>query len=1454
MVGRLRVDYNHAIDFPPRTGPTMATVTLPPHLDRKLGQLATRFRRGRLVRGSGVVALTVVTGLGAALALDAALILPPAARFVLVGLFIISCVVAVALALVRPLRRPIDDCRLAAEVEREFPRLGERLLTTVELARSAQSHNGSASLIGELSRDTDLRTRPMDFTRADPQRVNGWLWAGLAATAVAIVVPALIWPDDVFGLGRRFVMPWDRRPAVPPFVMTVSPVGGAVAKGRPVTFRLELTPTRQGVVLPQTATLALNPDATNVARRRMERAGNGTYVLRLDAVESDLAYRVEAGPMTTETMALAAVEPVDLAGRPKVTLLAPSYAPSIAPQEIDALADVTLVQFGKLRHELLFTRPAVAVEAVWDAGDGVRTESMTLLDGGRRAVRDAVIGKSGRLSLRLLAEHGVATDLGPWQVTATPDRPPEFVRVAGVAESEQVAKPSDTVALDVAVRDDQGIAAVELEYRVNDGPAQAVPLPLTTPGARDASLATPFALLNKVKDGDRIRYRLKATDVRNLPSERLTPNVTFHPSDERWSELRVANDADALAKQEAKAQKELIERKLKDLTAQVGSVARLADKLKKESDGAAAVTDEHAQELTRLRTETKGATDATNELAKLAERIGLDPLAAGLKAIADDELRRAGDDVQSAAVAADGSRTASLRRAEEAVAQAREKLESLQNLNRDLAKAREDEAKLNDLANRERQLADEAAKASTPEDRDRVAREQDALAKELKGLAEQSDAVKEALKKFREEEAKWLATAADELAKKQRQLNETIKEQERAQVAKKLAEAAAKQKQLADDADRLSKKTKKPIAPPSAAVEAAENAAQYLKRGEPELAGRQQAKAAEQLDRLADDLKKAVEAEAARRAKSADELNKLRRQQDEFARKIGSQKSPADLARSAREQVELQMKFNQIDAAGQDARKEEARRALGRAQDDLRNGRSQDAVASQDDARRVLERFEEALRGVVPADEKAQELARRQKELADELAKVGDAAQRRTAADREEAIARDLQNLKATEAPVRQVDAIDAAIKALRLLRDKPDDPAINERMRDAADKAQLLADQLAKKETERERAERLAKEQANVEGDAAKKSEAELRRRANQIAEEAKQLRGGDQASAAKQALLDALAKQQKTPPQLPTPPQARHDVTEALRKLAGELDKNDDQAHANRTDKNEPSPDKAAIEPKVDRKSHAPGQTRLPTKEDAQKAKELAKEQRDLIEVVRKASAMPADPVPGETEAANKASQNELAKGAAGLEQQMRQQADALPNTPSGRQAEDAAKSTQEAQEAMREANNSKAAGKQRDASRNKAANALSRAAKQVGQNAPPPEPDAAPGGAESAAAGQSVRQAQSEMREGGQQYREGKTQEAKNSMEKAADALAKAAKALGQRQDNTPNLAREGNTPAPTGDLMKELKKHAGKAWGDLPGELKTRLLQEMKAQYGDDYARVIKLYFEQIAEAK
>ena len=59
-----------------------------------------------------------------------------------------------------------------------------------------------------------------------------------------------------------------------------------------------------------------------------------------------------------------------------------------------------------------------------------------------------------------------------------------------------------------------------------------------------------------------------------------------------------------------------------------------------------------------------------------------------------------------------------------------------------------------------------------------------------------------------------------------------------------------------------------------------------------------------------------------------------------------------------------------------------------------------------------------------------------------------------------------------------------------------------------------------------------------------------------------------------------------------------------------------------------------------------------------------------------------------------------------------------------------------------------------------------------------------------------------------------------------------------------------------PSGTPDLSKLLAdpKDLGAIWGQLPGELRTKVVQQIRVKYGDDYARMIKLYFEQAADTR
>src|SRR5947209_7905931 len=154
----------------------MSVANLPPSLQSKLDNLAGRLHRLRLLRGTSLVVLTAVVGAAIALGLDALLEMPPAVRWFLSGAWVAAILVVAIRELVRPLRRPVTAPSLAAAVEEEYPPLGERLTSAVELT-DADVYHGSPAFIRLLIRETDQKTRALDFGRAAPSHTIEWLTA-----------------------------------------------------------------------------------------------------------------------------------------------------------------------------------------------------------------------------------------------------------------------------------------------------------------------------------------------------------------------------------------------------------------------------------------------------------------------------------------------------------------------------------------------------------------------------------------------------------------------------------------------------------------------------------------------------------------------------------------------------------------------------------------------------------------------------------------------------------------------------------------------------------------------------------------------------------------------------------------------------------------------------------------------------------------------------------------------------------------------------------------------------------------------------------------------------------------------------------------------------------------------------------------------------------------------------
>lgn len=99
---------------------------------------------------------------------------------------------------------------------------------------------------------------------------------------------------------------------------------------------------------------------------------------------------------------------------------------------------------------------------------------------------------------------------------------------------------------------------------------------------------------------------------------------------------------------------------------------------------------------------------------------------------------------------------------------------------------------------------------------------------------------------------------------------------------------------------------------------------------------------------------------------------------------------------------------------------------------------------------------------------------------------------------------------------------------------------------------------------------------------------------------------------------------------------------------------------------------------------------------------------------------------------------------------------------------------------------------------------------------------------------------------------------SQAAALAMKQAAEALQAAAEPPSQAVAQQPAQAepqpREiGRTDADLSRLQTVLRSQTGRSWGDLPGHLRTELLQMSQGRYRDDYARLIQLYFREIATA-
>ncbi len=1332
-----------------------ATPQLSPLLQTRLAAVSRRIRLLALTQGLSelVLALTLVGGV--ALLADYWLELPAWIRRAWFTAWLGIGATAILISILRPLLRRHRPEDLAAAVEAAYPELDERLYSTVELARGPG--HGSPALIAMLERETEAKSSAVDFSSSiSGRRVTG---LGLAAGLVLALalVPAILAPGVFGDRFNRFFFSYSTWVDAP-YTFAITPGDTVAAVGRTLTFSVQIQPRNERVELPTACTLVVTDATGHEARQRMTADRSDHFSLAY-TVRGDIRYRIEAGPAASETFQVTGVVPVELAAEsPTLVVTPPAYAQTAFDVETyHGLMDLSALKQSQVHCDFRFTRPlpdlpgAAYLEwttsEVREGKEGTQASSRTtrlplvVAEERRAATLQMVASATGSYRVVLMAEHGIRTELDGGTLTVKDDEPPQVVQYSGRDNLKSVPH-HERLPLEVTLVDDVAVAGAELEYSINGGPIQREVVSLEGRNTREARGRHVFALAGKVKEGDEVRYRLRAWD--NLPEPLGGPHVIYHPAD-KWLTLAIARDALPLKEQEILAQRDHVNRRLEDIKADLLKEQRGAYKLRQESKGEQALNPEQVQDLKQLQGDNQASENALRELAReVAGAPELQPLSERARSVANREMRQTEASLRQTGEkkTTPEAREEQLQKADTQLESALERLGQLQRDNERIARDRLDQAKVEALGEREKDLAERAAElarkdperdASAKEQLEQVRREQDEVAAELQKLAEQSELLRQALEAARAEQARNLAERARELAQAQRELEQAQTEGERQRNAEQLAELARKQQELAEKAERLAQETRQPAVAARVASlqpEAERRAAAALRLGDAEDALKHQTQAARELERLANDLDRAQE-QARDPREAAKQLARLQEALlQRTSRALQEKNNDERREELKKEQRALQQAIDQLsvplnNTAAERARREAAEKA-GKAADELARKEPDARVlrSNMEETRRRLERLADELAPLEQRRQQAQQavtqLRRQQEALAKQIekaeleAKKDDPKSRdqlakklAEAARKQAELAEALSRLDAPNQEAQQQQAQESLNRALADLMDARR-PNLSASQQEAQRQLEQLEKSLQSKKSEDEPTRTLTR-QNEREKNQAEPSPQELARQAAQeqreLAKATKEAQdqaekpSGEAGKKALEKALEDLARRQEElnqrVSQLPANQMQRS--LEQARALMNQAQQALARQDANEARQNQ-SEAARALERLAQRLPEKPVTTAgqqpsennppqgLPNKQQSEQARQLAKEQRELGNAVRQAlESTRAEETPAKENPLGDLAreQGDVAKQAAELARQIAKEDGA--KSAQARQAQQAGQITKQAAERM-------------------------------------------------------------------------------------------------------------------------------------------------------------------------
>jgi hypothetical protein len=395
---------------------------------------------------------------------------PPIPGRWLLGLFTVA--LATGLVWTSWALRPARDLRLIARrIEAKYPELGTGLLAAVEQVAASPSER-LGFLQTAVIRDVVAHSRSHDWNETVPtRRLRVARVAHAAALAVLLLVSSVL-------LARPYLAGNDRartRLAADAGEVQIEPGDADIERGTSL-----LVVARFPTSVPSDASLVVTESAGSEGRRAMARSlEDPTFAGRVESIDADLSYRVEFDGQRSRTFHVGVFEYPELK-RADAKLVFPRFT-AMAPKTVEDIRHVTAVEGTELTLLCRLNKDVASAKLVDDQNHELVLAPAS--EGSHVYQATVTLSDPRRYRIRLVDRDGRSNKL-PSEIVANVTRNhPPVVTMVQPAHDVRVS-PIEELKLNADLEDDFGLVRQGMTYALPGGASREIVLAGSIPLSR----------------------------------------------------------------------------------------------------------------------------------------------------------------------------------------------------------------------------------------------------------------------------------------------------------------------------------------------------------------------------------------------------------------------------------------------------------------------------------------------------------------------------------------------------------------------------------------------------------------------------------------------------------------------------------------------------------------------------------------------------------------------------------------------------------------------------------------------------------------------------------------------------------------------------------------------------------------------------------------------------------